>query len=356
MNDTSDSTRLWLVRLGKNGEYEAAAQDRNELTLGFGIKEDISHLTDREMLIEKMAEVFPDRKPNTHRNFAAQVNQFVNMAQVGDLVVTPFKTTSTISIGRFSGPYKQGPDGNPVRPVEWLKTDLPRDTFRQDLLYSFGAFMTVCEISRNNALERVKTVLATGADPGDVSAPKVTGKQNGGVSQDTEEASDQPIDLTQIARDQIEKRIASSFAGHDFTTLVAAILRAQGYQTRVSPPGADNGVDIVAGSGPLGLESPRVVVQVKSGSQTVDQPTLQGLIGSTQDTQADHGLIVSWGGYTSAVRRRVNELYFRVRLWGRDELVDNLLANYERLPEDIRAELPLKRTWTLVLEESEDLS
>ena len=88
----------------------------------------------------------------------------------------------------------------------------------------------------------------------------------------------------------------------------------------------------------------------------MDQPTLQGLIGSTQDTQSDHGLIVSWGGYTNAVRRRINELYFRVRLWGRDELVDNLLAHYDRLPEDIRAELPLKRTWTLVLEDTEDLS
>jgi hypothetical protein len=28
-----------------------------------------------------------------------------------------------------------------------------------------------------------------------------------------------------------------------------------------------------------------------------------------------------------------------------------LLEQYERLPEDLRAELPLKRVWTLVLEE-----
>jgi restriction system protein len=93
------------------------------------------------------------------------------------------------------------------------------------------------------------------------------------------------------------------------------------------------------------------VVQVKSGTVVVDQPVLQALIGSIQDTHADHGLIVSWGGFTSAVRQRTNELFFRVRLWGREELLDNLLASYEQLPEDIRAELPLKRTWTLVLDE-----
>lgn len=339
--------RLWLVRLGKNGEFENRAIEENVLTIGFGIHGDISHLKDRESLTHEMARLFPEDKPNKHRNFAAQVNQFVNVARVGDLVVTPMKTSSTIYVGELSGAYQADEAGRPTRKVNWIRTELPRDTFKQDLLFSFGAFMTVCEISRNNALERV-TAVATGTnDPGDGNKPTFPGK-SAVADNETEEASDHPVDLALVARDQIEKRIASVFVGHEFTNLVAAILRSQGYQARVSPPGADNGIDIVAGSGPLGLDEPRIVVQVKSGSTVVDQPTLQGLIGSTQDTQSGQGLIVSWGGYTSAVRRRVNELYFRVRLWGREELVDNLLSNYDKLPEDIRAELPLKKVWTLV--------
>jgi hypothetical protein len=136
-------TRLWLVRLGKNGEREAAALEDNNLRIGFDLTEDISHLKDREALIGKMAELFPNDKPNKHRNFAAQINQFINVAETGDLVVTPFKTTGTIGIGRLAGPYKAGPNGEALRPIQWLKIDLPRDTFKQDLLYSFGAFMTV---------------------------------------------------------------------------------------------------------------------------------------------------------------------------------------------------------------------
>lgn len=346
-------TRLWLVRLGKNGEREAAALEDNNLRIGFGLTEDISHLKDREGLIGKMAALFPNDKPNRHRNFAAQINQFINVAETDDLVVTPFKTTGTIGIGRIVGPYRAGPQGEALRPVQWLKTDLPRDTFKQDLLYSFGAFMTVCEISRNDALKRVQAVLDTGRDPGDGGlTASVKGPTSKPIANaEATEAVDQPVNLELLARDQIERRIASVFTGHDFTRLVAAILSAQGYRTRVSPPGADAGVDIVAGNGPLGLDAPRIVAQVKSGSVTVDQPTLQGLIGSIQDTHADHGLVVSWGGFTSAVRRRTNELFFRVRLWGRDELIDSLLAVYDRLPEDIRAELPLRRTWTLVLED-----
>ena len=346
--------RLWLVRLGKHGGFESRALEDKVLTIGFGLKGDVSPLTDRDKLIEEMAQIFPNDKPQKQKNFAAQVNQFLNVAQTGDLVVSPFKTTSTIAIGRIDGPHQHGPDGEVTRPVEWLKTDLPRDRFHQDLLYSFGAFMTVCEIRRNDALNRVQQVLKTGRDPGDGASPASSGRSTQAIEQKSEETSDQPVNLNEIARDQIERRIASVFAGHDFTRLVAAILTAQGYKTRVSPPGPDSGIDIVAGSGPLGLENPRIVVQVKSGDFVVDHQTLQGLTGSIQDTQADHGLIVSWSGYTSAVTRRANELYFRVRLWGREEVVDNLFATYDRLPEDIRAELPLKRTWTLVLDDTED--
>lgn len=344
--------RLWLVRLGRNGEREKSAQEHNVLTIGFSVKEDISSKKDRDAILEVLADIHPDAKVARLRNYAAQINQFINVAAVGDLVVSPMKTSSTIWIGRFTGDYKPSPDGDITRAVEWLRTEIPRDAFKQDMLYSFGAFMTVCEIRRNNALARVEKAVELGKDPGDGNAPDLKSMTSQGPSSDSEaaEAFDQLIDLEQIARDQIEKRVASVFTGHDFTRLVAAILEAQGYRTRVSPPGADNGVDIVAGSGPLGLESPRLVVQVKSGSIVLDQPGLQALIGSVQDTHADHGLIVSWGGFTAPVKKRMNDLYFRVRLWGREELMTNLLAVYDSLPADIRAELPLRRVWSMVIE------
>lgn len=345
--------RLWLVRLGRNGEAEPQAQEKSLLTINFSVNEDLSAKKDREAIQSVLSRIHPNAKTATLRNYAAQINQFINVALPGDLVISPMKTNSTIWIGRLSGNYRPGPNGEVTRPVEWLKTDLPRDVFMQDLLYSLGAIMTVCEISRNNALVRVQQVIATGRDPGDGVQIKTGSAIPASSTFDATEASDQTIDLERIARDQIERRIASVFTGHDFTRLVAAVLNAQGYHTRVTPPGADNGVDIVAGSGPLGLESPRLVVQVKSGNIVLDQPGLQALIGSVQDTHADHGLIVSWGGFTPPVRRRLNELYFRVRLWGREDLIDNLFAVYERLPEDVRAELPLRRVWSLVIETDE---
>ena len=344
--------RLWKVTLGKNGEYEAEALETGMLSIGFSIKSDVSHAKDRDSLLAILKELFPDTKSKALLNFAAQSNQFVNAMKVDDLVVCPIKTSSSIAIGRVEGQYKPHPQtGRPTRPVQWLKTDLPRDVFRQDLLYSFGAFNTVCEIKRNNALERVEQVIQIGKDPGFGAKPNLAGRNDKVVAPDVSDDLDEMLDLNQIARDQIEQRIASIFTGHDLTNLIAAILRAQGMKVRVSPPGADGGIDLAAGSGPLGLESPRIVAQVKSGEYVIQDPDLKSLIGNIQETHADYGLLVSWSGFTAPVRKRVNELYFRVRLWTRVEIMDNLFSVYDQLPEEITAELPLKKTWTLVPED-----
>lgn len=66
---------------------------------------------------------------------------------------------------------------------------------------------------------------------------------------------------------------------------------------------------------------------------------------------AEQGLYVSWGGFKESVRRKERELFFKVRLWDADDVIEALLENYERLPDDIKTALPLKRVWTVVLEE-----
>lgn len=246
----------------------------------------------------------------------------------------------------MEGAYREADGGHPARTVEWLRPDVPRDAIKQDLLYSLGATQTVCEISRNDALRRIEAVVVTGRDPGPNNLPAtMVGKTSVVASLEPEQSL---VDLARVARDQIERHIASHFAGHAFTQLIAAILRAQGYQTQVSPAGADRGIDILAGQGALGFNSPRLVVQVKSGDVVTDQPTLQSLIGCIADTQADQGLLVSWSGFTSPVRQRANELYFRVRMWGREEIITALFSVYDDLPEEVRAELPLRRIWSLV--------
>jgi restriction system protein len=51
------------------------------------------------------------------------------------------------------------------RSVKWIGEAIPRTHFGQDLLYSFGAFMTICRIQRNNAEARIAAMRSNNWKP-----------------------------------------------------------------------------------------------------------------------------------------------------------------------------------------------
>ena len=343
-------TKLWIVRAGAQGERENAAIDKSELLPGFLEVGDLSHLNDRDSILGHLHEVWPDEGTNRLRNFAAQLNQFVNKIETGDYVVMPRKLTNGVAIGVVTGTYNFDPESDykHSRSIEWKEESLPRDTFKQDLRHSFGAFMTICEIKRNSALERVKAVLETGADPG-----ALLGKQGqtispvpvNGSDEDDTEADEYQTDIEDVANQQIISLIKSEFAGHALADLVAEIMRVEGYTTKVSPPGADGGVDILAAGGTLGLGEDRICVQVKSGDGAANHDVVLRLIGSVSNTQAQTGLLVSIGGVNSVAQKELDNNFFKLRLWQMPDLLKALFRTYSELSDETRAKIPLKQIW-----------
>jgi restriction system protein len=334
---------VWVVRAGSRGEQEQIAVDSNLVTIGWNELPDLSAVMTREALSELYRQHNADASPNKAANHVGQIWAFRERIKEGDLVVLPLHIQSAIAIGRITGPYVYrtdlGSEVHHTRPVEWIRTDIPRTTFDQDILYSFGAFMTVCQITRNNAEERIKAVLAGKAIPS--SEIGATGEVADG---------EESLDIEQAAGDQLLDHIQRKFAGHKLAILVDAVLQAEGYLTRVSPPGPDGGVDILAGAGPMGFGPPRMCVQVKSSPDPVDVNILRGLQGVLQNFRADQGLLVCWGGFKSSVIQEARQSFFTVRLWDSGDLLQAILKNYEKLPADLQAELPLKKIWALVLE------
>jgi restriction system protein len=237
--------------------------------------------------------------------------------------------------------------------VKWLNTDVPRTALDQDLLYSLGAFMTVCEIKRNDAEKRIRA-MAEGGWKSTAPAPPAARQANEAPGGQLAVEAEEAIDLERLGRDQIARLIDRRYKGHEMARLVEEILKAMGYTTFRSAPGPDKGVDILASAGPLGFDRPRICVQVKSQDAPVDSPTLNQLIGTMQNVQADQGLLVAWGGFKSSVDKEAPTQFFRVRLWDQDDLIDQLLAQYDRLSDELRAELPLKRVWTVAAPEVEE--
>lgn len=344
--------KLFLARAGGSGEEENYALDNGVAIIGFRDFPSLAKAKDYEGVLALVKQADPELKPRAAGNYAGQLWAFAIAMQTGDLVVLPRKLTSQVAIGRVAGPYEYKLVNGILRhtrPVEWLRPDVPRSVFGQDLLYSFGAFMTVCNISRNGAVQRVSAVLAGKPDPGFAHLPgKATSTED--IAADAEDA---PLDLAQAANDQIVAHIQSRFSGHALAKLVDAVLVAEGWVTKVSPPGADGGVDIFAGRGSLGLDQPRLCVQVKSQATPVTIDPYRMLLGSMQAFKAEQGLLVAWGGFNKAVMSESRQGYFSIRLWDSRDLVEAIFRNYERLPAEIQAELPLKRVWMLVGESGE---
>ena len=327
---------LWMVRAGKHGEQEQGALEHSVVTIGWNELPDLSHVKNRDELAKLYAEVYPAAKKAEAANRIGQVWRFVGEIRKGDLVALPLKTQSAIAIGKVDSDYeyqKLTENIKHIRRVTWLKT-LPRSAFPQDILYSLGAFKTVCQIERHDADNRVKRLLEG------IQIPE---------SDEEIEVVEAQIDVERYARDEIVKHLATKFSGHALARLVAAILHAQGYVTKVSPPGRDGGVDILAAPGPLGFAEPRLCVQVKSSE--VDVKVLRELRGVMSTRAAQHGLLVAWGGFTGSCRQEARDAFFSIRLWDQDDLLDAVLEHYHQFDDELKAELPLKTIWALVREE-----
>lgn len=90
-----------------------------------------------------------------------QIWDFAKQITTGDVVALPLKSHRAIALGKVEGGYEYrelAPTIKHTIPVKWLKI-IPRDQFDQDLLYSLGSLMTVCQIERNDAEARIKHLI-----------------------------------------------------------------------------------------------------------------------------------------------------------------------------------------------------
>ena len=343
---------IWLIRTGSHGEYEQKfIQEKRVYVTWSNLDLNLAHLLTRADLTAVMSKKYSDRKPKTIQNWVSQIWPFAHEIKKGDLVIVPLKSQPAVQIGEVTGDYHFEPEGpNPFfhwRPVKWIGEAIPRSHFAQDLRFTFGAFMTICRVQRNNAEARIAAMQANNWKPETISSiTQISVPATG-----DEEAY--RTNVEEIAQDQIAQLIMTHFKGDDLTRLVAAILKAQGYETYVSPQGRDGGRDILAGAAPLGFGMPHLCVEVKSEDSPIDRSTVDKLIGNVSKFNASEGLFVSWSGFKSNVQKELEQSFFHVRLWTQKELLEALFANYDHMDDDIKAELPLKRIWAIAAPEEE---
>ena len=315
------------------GSYEEEALEEGKISIDYGVSKDLKDAQTRDDVRNLVQQVLPHVDNNRIGQITGQLWNFKSSIEIGDLIVMPRKGQPTIAIGEMAGDYVFVAD-RPVhfhrRKVTWINKEVARSSLDLDLKGSISSIVTVFRPKAENAEERLRAI-AKGLQP--PIGPDIV---------------DLSVNLEEEANNRIRDYIGVQYHGHEFTRLVAAVLQAQGYAVEVAPPGPDGGVDIVAGSGAMGFDRPRICVQVKLGIQTTGASVLRELKGTLHSFGADYGLLVSWGGFTGETQREGRKSsYFNVRLWDSEAFLNALFENYERLPASLKAELPLKQAWLL---------
>lgn len=345
--------RAWVVRGGRHGEDESLNLQEGRATVGWREIGDLTELTTREAVRQRVDEAFPGDHPGRQAIFAGQLWAFRDSIRRGDLILMPLKSQpGHIAFGRCTGGYAYDHQAHPhrrhYRPVDWQPDTVPRSALQGDLLAMVNASLTVFSPSRSSAARRLEAIAESRTDPGPSRSLHSDERNRTDSTRDAENVIDpSPAPTLDAIKDQVRVAVTTRFREHELTHLVAAILEALDFVCDVSPAGPDGGVDILAGAGPLGLGAPTIVVEVKSEPGPVGSAVLRTLHSAVTRYDADHGVLVALGGVSKPAMAEFSHLRTRIRIWDSEALLDQLFQTYPVLPDSIRAKLPLKQAWVL---------
>lgn len=130
---------------------------------------------------------------------------------------------------------------------------------------------------------------------------------------------------------------------YEFQDMVAALLKAMGYYIQsVAPKGKDGGVDVVAYVDPLGAQTPRIKVQVKHRPEAViGASDIRALLGILRS--GDIALFVTSGVYSPDAKSTAASSREFIRLIDGDEFIEMWQNYYDKMSDDDKNMLPLKR-------------
>ena len=325
-------TTLWGIHAGKTGDAESLFIENKIIALGWAEIGDLSLIVNtRDAFKSQYLAKLPHAKPASVPGSAGQLFRFVHEMKSGDLVAFPAKRTKTIHLGQIVGEYKYSPEKSKRYPnqraVKWLK-ELPRTHFSQGALYEIGSALSLFTIKTYSEEFYAAIESKTASTPVPVSEDKTVAE----VKHDVEESTS----------DFILKILAQETKGHPFADFVGNLLQTMGYRTRVSPPGIDGGIDIVAHRDELGFEPPIIKVQVKSSVGSIGDPAISQLYGKV--AQSEFGLFVTLGTFTSQAIQFARAKH-NLRLIDGDALVQLVLEHYEQLDSKYKGLIPLRRVY-----------
>lgn len=325
---------MWMVRAESDGRLFRPFIDKRRVAIGWPDLGDLSRFESREAIATRLRREDPGRSTGAYRSMSGVLFRFLREMQDGDAVISYDRTRRIYAVGKLKGGYGFGtgfhPDYPNVRSVDWTAESVSRDALTTASKNTLGSTLTVFRLPETAEQDVWQAA---------------SGKQEG-PSEDEEAADAEEKllleDLESRSIEFIKDRIVG-LKWENLQVLVAGLLRAMGYKTRISALGPDRGKDVVASRDGFGFESPRIVVEVKHRKDQVGAPEIRSFVGGRHID--DKGLYVSTGGFSKEAKYEAERAKVPVTLLDLDDLAETLAHNYEALDAETRRLVPLRRIY-----------
>lgn len=323
---------LWMVRAGEGAFLIDNFLKGELIAIGWNDVGDLSRLKDLSAIKVKLHEAYPHAKSSQVNNYAGQLYRFYAQFEIGHWVITYNPSQRTYHIGEIESAYfftNEVTEYFHIRKVRWFKEVL-RDGLSTKTKNTLGSTLTIFSIPSDAAHELLNLPQVPIAVP-------LTEEPEEEETLDTlkEEIEGKAHEFIKDKLQQLD--------WEEMQELVAGILRGMGYKTMVSPKGADRGKDIVASPDGLGLENPKIKVEVKHRTGSMGASQIRNFLGGLRPN--DRGLYVSTGGFSKEAQYEAERANIPLTLIDLDLLVRLIIQHYDRFDPDTRALLPMKKIY-----------
>jgi restriction system protein len=331
---------MWMVRAGRESVYVDDFLQHSIVSIGWPELGPIDPAMSKKDVEKLYRAALPKESDGQVNVGTSQIVRFLSEFEPGDQAITYDRNKRLYYLGEIQSNPEWSPESIDrlprIRKVIWLKR-VARDRLSAEAKNTLGAIQTLFRINNKVASEiNSKAVPLDAPDP--VEEPDAPDVQESVALEEQIRA-----ELIEKAEETIEDRIAR-LDWEEMQELVAGILRGMGYRTTVSSSGPDRGYDVFASPDGLGLQEPRIFVEVKHRpNQSMGSQDIRSFLGGR--STGDRCLYVSTGGYTKDARYEADRANVPIQLLGMVDLRRLLVEYYEDLDEETRNLVPLKRIY-----------
>lgn len=325
----------WMIRAGRGGVYASDWLEHGVIGIGWDFDGADIAAMNREQIRAAYGLSHPGDSKGKVAAGVGQVYRFAHDMTTDSTVVMYDPESRLYHLGVITGPCVAVCDMDGVtytRDVTWGET-APRDVLSPSSKNSLGGIQTIFAVS-----DEVMADLTNAARDKSVVASNDPAIDDNDATNDEETLAATYDNGIELIKDRVNQ-----LDWEDMERLVAGLLKAMGYCARVMPKGPDGGRDVVASPDALGLESPRIVAEVKHRKGAMGAPAVRAFIGGLR--AGDRGLYVSTGGFTKEARYEADRANIPMRLLDLDAFVRHYVEIYDKTDDDTRSILPLTRIW-----------